>query len=299
MNLEYVEFLATDGVQLQGLWYSPAERPSTCVLHLHGLAGNFYENGFIHYLGRELVKKRVAFLTFNNRGHDYISDLRRVKATGDEWIRGGAAYESFVDCQHDVAGAANYARQRGVNAVVLQGHSSGANKAVFTLPRLPDVNWIGLVLLSPCDDIGLMVSRRGALLEQDVAAAEAMVKSGSGDKLLSREVFGDYPLSAATYLADFRAGSSMDTFPYRLDRGGFEALSMVRCPILAVFGTEGEPLAGLEVHDVLKRLQDNAPSARSFGTRIIEGAPHNYSSKEAILATEVVPWVERLQPDAR
>ncbi len=294
MHTEYVEFHARDHVLLQGLLYEPSPAGSPkWVLHVHGLAGSFYENAFVHEIGRALTGRGISFLSFNNRGHDYISDLKIETADGVRWAKGGGAHERFADCLHDILGVIDFARSRGAQVVVLEGHSSGANKVTFGLgvARIGEV--AGAILLSPCDDIGLMLRERGDSWQDDFREAEAMVARGEGDRIIPRSVFGDYPVSAATYLADFHPGSDMDIFPYRDSRSAFGALAAITCPILAVFGNKGE-LLDQEPTGALATLRSKAVRSARFEGRIVDGAPHSYLGKESELARAISDWASGL-----
>src|SRR5690606_5581442 len=292
MKTRFAIFQAKDGIVLHGLLFEPDERCQSLVVHLHGMAGNFYENSFIPVLAEQYTENGIALLVFNNRGHDYICDLVRVVPGGTDSLKGGFAYESIEECLFDVEGALSYAARLGYERIVLQGHSSGANKIVYSMAQKL-LNVTGVALLSPCDDVGLHLDevkdRRIQLKEQ----AQELVKAGTPEALMPLGTFYDYWLSAATYLACFEDGSVFDTFPYRDEDASFSMYSSIKVPIFVSCGTDGEYLLQsiTEVREILSTKTSNT-SRLSF--EVIEGASHSYGGKEKELASRLVKWLRQV-----
>jgi pimeloyl-ACP methyl ester carboxylesterase len=98
---EMVRVMTEDGMELNGVYCGRDQKPETriqkselptpkpgsrpltpgslCVVHVHGWDGNFYENRFIDHAARVCAKLGIGFVSGNNRGHDYISDILRTK----------------------------------------------------------------------------------------------------------------------------------------------------------------------------------------------------------------------------
>lgn len=96
---EFVRVFTEDRLELNGLYVEPSQeagakrqkpkvaRPaphpqplapnSFCLVHVHGWDGNFYENRFIDQTAAVCGRLGVGFVSGNNRGHDYISDILR------------------------------------------------------------------------------------------------------------------------------------------------------------------------------------------------------------------------------
>lgn len=90
MKAEFVRFFTDDNIELQGLYSAPRDVPAqAAIVHVHGLAGSFYENRFVDYLADMLTDRGYAFLTFNNRGHDYLSDLLKKEDSDWTYVDGG------------------------------------------------------------------------------------------------------------------------------------------------------------------------------------------------------------------
>jgi alpha-beta hydrolase superfamily lysophospholipase len=120
----------------------------TVYIFIHGLTGNLFSRSDV---AAELAQGDAACLLFNNRGHAYISPLRHAdkKKTGS---LGGTAHEVFADSRDDIAGAVHFAQTRGARRIVLVGHSTGCQKAVWYLAHKPAPEVKGAVLLAPLSD---------------------------------------------------------------------------------------------------------------------------------------------------
>ena len=147
MNQELIRPNATDGIQLPGLLYTPDVSTNKIVIHIHGMSGNFYEDEFNDNLARVYTNNGYAFLPFNNRGMNYITEMHK----GNEFVIKGSSYELFEDCVIDIEGIVNWVKERGYNHIVLEGHSYGCNKAVYYYTQKQDESVKMIVLLAPCD----------------------------------------------------------------------------------------------------------------------------------------------------
>jgi alpha/beta superfamily hydrolase len=296
MKTEFVRFFTEDDIELQGLYFAPSNTQAHAgIIHVHGLAGNFYENRFIDYLAKTVVEKGYAFLAFNNRGHDYLSDL--LKKSGSDWsyILGGGAHEIFDECLYDIDAALNLMQNRGVTEVCLQGHSTGANKVVFYESQRNIECLRGEILLSPCDDVGLQKNSLGEDYDEVLDKASTMAQEGNGEKLMPEGSFFDYPISAKTYLDYFKPESKRDIFPYRNPQAKFEELSAIECPILALFGNVNEYVLG-DLNETLSLLEQKATASSRVETDVIEGAPHNYLGREEKLSKVIANWLDQIKP---
>ena len=109
MKQELVRLSSTDNIEMVGILYTPEEKSNKIVVHVHGLCGNFYENRFLDTLAKTYTNRGYAFLTFNNRGTNFVSEL--LKGDGYEVI--GGCYEKFIDCILDIEGAIKYVKEKG------------------------------------------------------------------------------------------------------------------------------------------------------------------------------------------
>ena len=49
MIQELIKLKTEDNIELTGLLYKPKEETKKIVVHVHGFAGNFYENSFVDF----------------------------------------------------------------------------------------------------------------------------------------------------------------------------------------------------------------------------------------------------------
>jgi alpha-beta hydrolase superfamily lysophospholipase len=296
MKTEFVRFFTDDNIELQGLYFAPSStRPQAGVVHVHGLAGSFYEHRFVDYMADMLTDKGYAFLTFNNRGHDYLCDLRKREGSDWTYLDGGGAYETLGECRYDIDAALQLMRDKGVLHVCLLGHSSGANKVVFYQSQRKNERLSGMILLSPNDDVGLQRNAVGDDFDDVLETALTMVEEGNGDGLMPEGSFFSYPVSAKTYVDYFGPDGERDTFPYRHPQAEFEELSAIECPILVLFGNVNEYVLG-DLGETLSLLARKAAASPRVDTGIIDGAPHSYLGREEELCSVIAGWLDDVLP---
>ncbi len=292
MRSEFIRFLTSDNIELQGLFFRPAANDnSKAVVHVHGLSGNFYEHHFTDFLAKDLTRCGYSFLVFNNRGHDYFSDLLKATGKGVSYVDGGSAYEIFSECIRDIDAAIEYVSRAGIKEVCLQGHSTGANKAVYYQYRKKSKKVKSVVLLSPCDDIGLLQSKLGeSKFKTAIRKASMFVGANKGQTLMPPWA-AFCPMTAKTFLDSYRERSALDIFPYRNRSRSFKELSSIQRPMLILFGNNGEYMRG-SISETMELIGSKAGSSSRVDTGIIDGAPHNYAGKEAELSATILDWLK-------
>lgn len=292
MKCELLRAITSDGLELQGLLFCPEDAMAeTSVLHVHGLAGNFYENRLIDYVAEAVTAGGMNFLTANNRGHDYISDFINEHGTaGAEYRQIGGIYEVFDESTLDIKAWIDLLVARGSEKVVLQGHSHGALKVTYYLSRMQDPRVIGLILLSPSDDFGCQRDCIGERFDEALAAADEMIRDGNGANLMAAEYF-HYPVSAITYKDIFKKDSSLDMFNLsRTDTDDFPEIESVMAPTLVIVGSVDEAFLGAP-RAYISDLKAYMGSASSFTGYVIEGARHDYLHFERHVADRIGGWL--------
>ena len=290
MKTSFVEMRSIDNIAMHGILFEPDNGSDIIVIHHHGMEGNFYENTFISFMAQIYTEKGISFLTYNNRGHDYICDLKMDTTDGVKSIKGGTAYENIGDNANDVEGAVNYCKGKGYRKIVLQGHSSGANKVVYAMATR-NIDVFATVLLSPCDDYGLYISE--TTIEEINAfrkIAKNMIDEGKTNEFMPRDAYMGTLISPKTYLECSIEGSAIDVFPYRDSENEFEHFSKINTPIFVTFGTGGDYVLQ-EFEDVEKLLNEKKSEQASISFNLIEGAPHNYRMHERELAEKISDWI--------
>jgi len=203
-------------------------------------------------------------------------------------VRGGGYWGVPSEQVRDLAAWIDFAADRGFKQVVLVGHSAGWAAVRLYQSEKKDKRVVGLVLASggvrPGD-----VKPDSEMLEQ----ATHLVVEGHGDDLLRipNRRFPSF-ISAATYLDE--AGTPQEQNDFFGIHTPNPAVTRIRCPILAFFGTNGD--VGTEAD--LKLLQSSIHRQRSGPSRVdiamIKRADHMYTGEEAQVAQIISQWADSL-----
>lgn len=274
MKQELVRLKSIDGIEMVGILYEPEEKSNTIVIHVHGLCGNFYENRFIDTLAKTYTNKGISFLTFNNRGTNFISELLK----GNEFEIIGGCNEKFIDCLLDIEGAINYVKEKGYKDIILEGHSYGCNKVIYYYNKKRDESIKKIVLLAPCD-IPQECIKYLSEEEYEIAKREStrLVKEGKKNELIDFSVNANGKISAGTYYQDFLPNGENDFIRY-VDgvNGKSEILNNIDIPVLVIFGDIDECVLTQDIETVKGYLNKNI---KNCNIQIIEGADHLYADK--------------------
>jgi pimeloyl-ACP methyl ester carboxylesterase len=287
---ELCRVITLDGFELHGFAAAPARKTRVALLHVHGWDGNFYENRFVHHAARVCARRGVLFVSSNNRGHDYLADVLRIRGRGFDFRQVGGVHERFTESVEDIRAWVGLCRSRGCDRVILQGHSHGGIKVLLYLDRTRDQRVSGLVLLSPSDDLGMIRDRLGKRFPRALALARRLVRAGRERDLMPGWAL-DYPVSAGTFLDCFSPYSVTTMFNLsRTDRDEFPELGRVRVPVLFAVGTEDEAFTS-SPEQYCRDAKACLARSPSVTTAVIRGAPHNYLGREARLARVLDRWL--------
>ena len=138
VGVELVELRRDDGHPIDALWY-PAPDVRVGMLHVHG-KGSSILSGPARFLPPLLPG--IAHLAVNMRCHD----LAYTVGT-DDWAVDGGMWEDTTTGHLDLAAGVAHLRSRGVERLVVCGHSSGGLYAADLMPRERGI--AAWVLLSP------------------------------------------------------------------------------------------------------------------------------------------------------
>jgi pimeloyl-ACP methyl ester carboxylesterase len=292
MQGELVRIDAEDGLELVGFYATPREASARrAVLHTHGFAGNFYENRFVSNIADAVVEKGLAFLTYNNRGHEYRSD--NLKGSGVETTShlGGGSFEVFEECVYDIGGAADFLAGRGHEEIYFEGHSLATNKTIHYLTSRGDARAVGAILIGPPDIFGLCQAGTEGRIDGILEEARSLVREARGETLIDDSGLV-VRMSAATLLSAYGNPAVTDTFPFRLgDDGDYGRLASVKVPILVSLGTVDEAMT-VSAERAAELLERHTASSADVRIEVIEGANHTYWGREDELARVVAGFVE-------
>lgn len=284
---EQVYTSSEDGVLLAGMITRPAEEAagSAVFIFIHGYPVSS-SLPFTSKIGRALVVGHGhTFLAANTRGHDIGTWLFRKD---EQLMLGGAWWEIFDESPRDLAAWVGFAVRRGLQRVVLVGHSFGALKVVYYQAERQDPRVLGVVAAAPGMRPRCWGTARRPTPER-TRLAERRVSEGRGLDLLPWDPYGS-PLgtaSAQTYLSWVRA-DNLDLFGKHTSDA---AIGKIRCPLFACYGTNDED-TGTEAD--LEMIRRNAKAATRVETRMFEGADHGFIGYHDELAAALAAWADTL-----
>lgn len=289
MKVDFNRFPAADGVELQG-WYSDVPG-STAVIHVHGKAGNGYENRFLDTLYRRYGELGVAFFTFDNRGRgveSYFPQNYPSTPQSEDTKRGGSCYELFDESTHDIQGAVDFVKCQGITRVVLQGHSLGGPKVVNYLLNQPDAAVISAILLAPTDMAGW--AAKDPEHEANLGHAHTLLAAGQGETVLGTHIGLDKDeISAQAYIGMYEAGTPVDIYG---DREGGPLLGQLALRTLIVYGSQDVGIT--EIDGTVDHWLERVATFRNENTRveIIDRASHSFKGYENQLADVTGAFVQ-------
>lgn len=284
-------FYASDGVELCGLLSAHPTPTRRGLIHIHGLAGNFYEQHFVDTIVTTGVDSGRQVLVFNNRGHDYLSDALATRNGQRETLARGGAHERLDEALLDIIAAVDLLRQRGIDDIVITAHSTGAVKAALYLMGDPIEEVRGFAMLSPSDDVGIQWDNVGERFEPLLQQAREQVAEGSGSDLMPPDTFF-YPIDAQAYMELFDPAGQGNVFDVDDHGNGLRALGAVTVPALVVLGSEDIAVVGDKAKAAAAIVAALGSSATSDWV-IIDGAGHDYAGHEPDLGTALSNWLRR------
>lgn len=228
------------GYVLKGLWFGPIH-PTQAVILIHGLGSTVFSN---HDWITPLANATTAVLVFNNRGHDFITSVRKIdkrKRQGYTSVLAGAAHEIFTDSSDDIEGVVRFVRQQGVKHIVLAGHSTGSQKVVYYITRSKNQKCIEkIILLSPVSDYaGLFRQQKKAIIPKALAKAKKLVALGKPHELLPNDLVL-FPCDAQRYLSLYTPNSIEEIFSYSQPKKVPVLLHRIRMPTLVILAQHDE-----------------------------------------------------------
>lgn len=274
MNQKLVRINSIDGIEQPGILYTPNEDTNKIVIHVHGLNGNFYENRFIDTLAKTFTSKDYAFLTFNNRGNGFITELLK----GNEFTIIGGSLERFKDCILDIGGIVSWVKENGYSEIILEGHSYGCNKVLYYYNHKKDNCIKKIILLAPCDipaECIKFLSKEEYIRLKEKSTK--LVNENNENELIDFSVMANGKISAGTYYYDFLPNGENDFIRYRdgID-GRSKLLNNIDIPILIIFGDIDECVLTKPINIVKNYLINNI---NDCNIQIIKGADHLYTNK--------------------
>jgi pimeloyl-ACP methyl ester carboxylesterase len=276
---EELVYVATDdNIQLAGIVISPPNEIAhhTSIVWIHGNAASFYDRPYA-LIGRELAALGCTVVLGNTRGHDIATTLWKADDHSPMAGGGGSGWERMEDAPRDLAAWVDFAATRASGAVLLAGHSKGAQKVILYAAQRPHERLRGIALISP--------DLHGLRIPGEVEAARALVAEGRGMEVVPAQPWAPwYRQSAQTVVSHAETADRLLTA-----EAGAPALASVAVPTLATFGGR-ERSAQAD----LATIREKAAAAPRIETDIIADADHFYDGREAALAQVIARWADAL-----
>ena len=293
MKTTFHRIYTKSNIELHGLLHQPDQPTKTVVAYVHGMGGSFYGNAFLDQLAKTLTSAGIAFCPMNNRGAGLIETLIKVTDSKVEYLNeGGSARERFEGCVEDIGAHLDFLEDCGFETIHLAGHSLGSPKVVYYAAKSGDQRPQSLTLISPSDMLGLV--REDMSEFQDwIDEANKMIAAGQGDALMSRYIWGEYPISANTYVNLFADDSKAAVFNFFKPDDDLPVLKEVAVPVLAVMGTKDNALT-ISINETMDRLEKGFSASPKFTSHVVENGTHDYRGFEEELASTVTEWITNL-----
>lgn len=281
---------STDGIELDSILFEPLDKTEKVIIHVHGKEGHFIQNHFITHMGNAYPKIGYAFLTFNNRGHDYMADLLKKTSTGYTWEQGGSVFDVLEDTQHDIQGIIDYATDLGYKEIILQGHSLGPHKICYYLSQTPNHIVSKLILLTTAD-VQYQFDSSVPEWEKWSLVAKKMVEEGKGKELMPIKLWSNCPVSAATFWNYTNPNTNSFVFNSTHPEQEYKNFNKITLPML-VINPENDNATGIKQEKAIELIKKNSVST-NLETYIIKDAVHNFLGKEEELVTIITSWLNK------
>lgn len=292
--MEKIDFLATDGVVLNGFLYQSQNKTTKVILSIHGMSSNCLKNRET-IIAKEVNKNNIDYFCFNNRGSELVKYIKKNIDGKQEKILGGTSYEDVLDGYEDIVGAILKLKDLGYEEIYLQGHSLGCTKIVYTYHELKEdedelLDCIkGIILLSLVDVPATLQVYLGDKFDTYLSLAQEKEQAGLGQELMPKEAF-IHPISVKTFLRYARDNQKINFAQYGKDTT-LETLNEIEIPLFMRWGNVNEMI--LQDADELVGIVLNAIQNPSKDIDYIDGADHGYSEKEEIVAKQIVEFIRQ------
>lgn len=292
--MELINFMATDGVNLEGILYKASANISEkIILSVHGMTSNCFKKRDIE-IAKKANEKGIDYFAFNNRGSEIVKYIEKETEGQPAKELAGTAYEDVLEGYEDIVGAIIKLKELGYKNIYLQGHSLGCTKIVYTYNELINndeteilENIKGVILLSLVDiPMALKVYLRDNF-KQYLDYAEKLEHENKIYEMMPRESF-IHPISVKSFLRYARDNKDIDFANYGKDNE-LEKLNNIQVPLFMRWGNDNEMI--IQQADELSTMVNNIITNENKNIDYIDGANHSYTGKEKELAEQIVEFV--------
>lgn len=288
--MKLINFLATDGIELNGILYNSKTPTKKIILAVHGMSSNCMKERD-EIIAKYANKNDIDYLCFNNRGSELVKYIKRN--TDGKKLLGGTSYEDVLEGYEDITGAILMLKNLGYEEIYLQGHSLGCTKIVYTYNKLKkeknDIldNIKGIILLSLVDIPSTLNVFLGDKLNSYIKYAEKLEQDGKQNELMPKESF-IHPVSVKTFLRYARDNKEIDFASYGKDKE-LKTLNNIGIPLFMRWGNVNEMILqnAQDLVNMLNKIIKNPRKDINF----IDGADHGYKDRREELAKQVINFI--------
>lgn len=290
--MKKIDFLATDGIKLNGFLHEGKEKANKIILSVHGMSSNCLKERE-DKLSSYMNENNIDYFCFNNRGSELVKYIRKDINDKEEKLLGGTSYEDVLEGYEDIVGAILKLKELGYKEIYLQGHSLGCTKIVYTYNELKEeeediLKCIkGVILLSLVDIPKTLKMYLGSNFDSYLKLAEEKEQEGKIYDLMPKESF-IHPVSVKTFLRYAKYNKDIDFAGYGRDNK-LEKLNNIDVPLFMRWGNDKEMI--LQKADELVTLVNNIIINKKKDIDYIEGSNHSYNGKEEIVAKQIIEFI--------
>ena len=297
MKLEKVFFETEDGIELCGLLHEPEEKSKEIVIAVHGMQSNCLKKRD-DYIAKKITNENISYFCFNNRGHDLISSFSKNTDGKKQKILLGTCLEDIKDSYFDIKAAVKTMIDLGYTKIHLQGHSLGCTKIVYTYNKMKENNDTefldkinSVILLSMVDLANALRFFFNSDKDELVEKMEFEVKKGNGNTIFTFPG-AIIPMSPNTLLRYMKNNEKIDFARFSDENYDFKELNEIKVPIFMRWGNNNELI--LQPADKLVEFLNNKIQNDKKDLGFIDGATHNYSGKEQVLADDILKFLKKV-----
>lgn len=290
--MEQIEFLATDGIILDGLLYKSKERTNKVILAVHGMSSNCMKKRD-QVISKKANENNIDYFCFNNRGSELVKYTRRnIEGKKEKFIM-GTSFEDVTEGYEDIVGAMIKLKELGYEEIYLQGHSLGCTKIVYSYNELKEeqddlINMVkGVILLSLVDIPQTLKFYLRENFNKYLEYAEEQEKQNKPNELMPKESFIHH-ISVKTFLRYARDNKEIDFAGYGRDTK-LEKLNNIDVPLFMRWGNDNEMI--LQRAEELVDIVNNILKNENKDIDYIDGANHGYENREEELAEQIIKFI--------
>ena len=306
MKVELIDFSALDNVQLNGMIYGT--NGNKIIISVNGMSSNCFKKRE-KIIATEVQKNGYDFLFFNNRGSELVKYVSCKTENGNSKFLGGTSYEKPEDGFFDIIGAIRKVIELGYNEVIIQGHSLGCTKVVYTYNKLKEIseknnsneikkdeakeilNKIKAIILNSLIDIPRALKIfQGESFDKFLKYANEKEESGAIIDIMPTKSF-IHPVSVQTYLKYAKYNQNIDFAKYHNIDDEFKVLNNIEVPLFMRWGNNNEMIE--QPADILVKMMNEKIKNPKKDINFIDGADHGYHGKELELAKQIVEFLRK------